>query len=180
MAEEALFTHYADAFVELAKEEKKVKEVREEIKTLTLILKDNRAFLDVITDVNYDLLDRYKIIDETFKGVSLLTLNFTKVIIKNDRGFYLYNIFKETLRKLNKLLNIVEGSLYLTEDISDEDLQKLEDAIGKDLNKKVELYKYIDSTLIGGFVVEIEDSYYDSSIKTKLENLKTDLLKGRR
>ena len=43
--------------------------------------------------------------------------------------------------------------------------------------KKVELKNQIDESLIGGVKIVIKDRVYDSSIKYKLEQLKSSLIK---
>ena len=73
-------------------------------------------------------------------------------------------------------LNIVPVTAHVADELSvDEvaDLQKtLEESIGKD----TELDLKVDPSLLGGIKLRIENMYLDASIKTKMDNLRRDLL----
>ena len=80
---------------------------------------------------------------------------------------------------INEELNIDEGYVYSTEPLDASQIAKIEDAVGKKLGHKVELKNNIDSRLIGGVRVVINDHVYDGSIKFKLETLKNNLKERR-
>ena len=178
MGEEALFNRYAVALVELSVERHKEVEYRKTVKVLKNILKENKEFFAILSDPNYSLKDKYKLIDKVFVNVPKDITSFIKIIINNGRAFYLYDIFKETLFRFDDFLGIEEGEIYLAEDISDEDIDKIRIAIEKDIGKKVELDKVIDPSLIGGFKVKLKDGVYDSSISTKITKLRNTLING--
>ena len=46
------------------------------------------------------------------------------------------------------------------------------DGLGKKTNKKVSANYNVDTNLIGGFIVRIEDTVYDASIKHQLNLLR--------
>lgn len=178
MGEEALFNRYAVALVELSVERHKEVEYRNTVKVLKNILKENKEFSAILSDPNYSLKDKYKLIDKVFVNVQKDITSFIKIIINNGRAFYLYDIFKETLFRFDDFLQIEEGEIYLAEDMSDEDIDKIRLAIEKDIGKKVELDKVIDPSLIGGFKVKLKDGVYDSSISTKITKLRNTLING--
>ena len=57
-------------------------------------------------------------------------------------------------------------------------IKDIEDALTKRLSCQVELTNLLDSRLIGGIKVVIEDKVFDGSIKNKLERLKQSLISG--
>jgi F-type H+-transporting ATPase subunit delta len=45
-----------------------------------------------------------------------------------------------------------------------------------EFNAKVELSQKVDSKLIGGFVIRVEDKQYDASLSTQLKKIREQLL----
>ena len=55
------------------------------------------------------------------------------------------------------------------------ELTKIKSELKKALGRKVDVETSVDPALLGGFVVKIGSQLYDSSLKTKLEDLKLTL-----
>ena len=77
----------------------------------------------------------------------------------------------------NTRLDIEEGIIYSTIKLNEDEINKISEALTKRTSKKVELKNQIDESLIGGVKIVIKDRVYDSSIKYKLEQLKSSLIK---
>ena len=58
---------------------------------------------------------------------------------------------------------------------SQDELKKIEEAISTKTKKKVLLKQMIDTTLIGGIKVEIDNHIYDNSLSYKMGLLKQEL-----
>ena len=169
MKSELVFNRYAVALLSLAIEKNKAFEYRSEVKAIKEILKENKEFMNVIGD------DKFNIVDKVFNSINEDIKSFIKIIIRNDRTFYLYDIFKETLYRFDDYLHIEEGVIICSKNLLDEDIEKAIKAIEKKTNKKLELTKVIDESLIGGFIIKVKDNVYDASIKSKLAKLKENL-----
>lgn len=177
MGEESLFNRYAIALLSLAIEKNEVASFRDEVKQIVVILRENREFAEILADSNYTLEDKNKILDKVFASVNTDILSFTKIIIRNGRAFYLYEIFKETLYRFDDYLNIEEGTFYCVSSMKDEDIKKAIEAVEKKLNKKVECEIIRDETLLGGFKLVVKDNVFDASLKTRLARLKESVKK---
>lgn len=175
MKSELVFNRYAIALLSLAIEKNKAFEYRSEVKAIKDILKENKEFMNVIGDVNLTIEDKFNIVDKVFNSVNEDIKSFIKIIIRNDRTFYLYDIFKETLYRFDDYLHIEEAVIICSKNLLDEDIDKAIKAIEKKTNKKLELTKVIDESLIGGFIIKVKDNVYDASIKSKLAKLKENL-----
>ena len=177
MGDESLFNRYAIALLSLAIEKKEVANFRYEVKQIADILKNNREFAMILNDSNYNLEEKYKIVEKVFASINPDILSFTKIIIRNGRAFYLHEIFKETLFRFDDYLNIEEGVFYCVSSMKDEDIKKAIAAVEKKLNKRVECEIIRDDTLIGGFKLVVKDNVFDASLKKKLERLKESVKK---
>ena len=177
---DSIYSHYADALLSLAKEEKKVLEYK-------LALIDIEDYLNTHDEVkkyiesyfiNFD--SKVEIIDLIAKEFQLDNLaNFIKVIVKKHRFLIFDKIVKEYIEIANLELNILEGYVYSTIELSSEDMKKLERAISNKLHQEVELKNRIDESLIGGVKIVISDHVYDGSLKAKLQSLKLSLKERR-
>jgi len=174
-----LYNRYALALLDLAKEENKVEQYRQEVASLRLVLKDNPDFSKLLASVTVSKEEKESVIDDCLKNnYSEIIINFFKVIVKNGRANFLYKIFNETLLRFEDELNIERGVVYSTIALSQEQIDKISDVIEKNCNKHVSLINKIDPGLIGGIKVVLRNDIYDASLKTKIESLKEALLKG--
>ena len=48
--------------------------------------------------------------------------------------------------------------------------------MGKELNAKIEMSTQVNPEIIGGLILRVEDKQFDSSVLTKLKNIKQHLL----
>ena len=92
--------------------------------------------------------------------------------------FYIYDILKESLSRFDVYLNLETGIIYSSEPLSIENINKITSALEQKKNKRIELVNEIDKSLIGGFKIKLSGDIYDTSIKTKLENMKKLLKEG--
>ena len=175
MGDEVLFNRYAIALLEIAIEQNKTEEFRKEVKILKNIFQNSPEFCEILCDVNIDLAKKYSMIDKILASVNSDILSFVKVIIKNNRAHYLYKIFKESLYRFDDYLEIQEGKLILSKEMSEEEKEKIIKSIEKNEGVRLELEEVIDPSILGGFIVTLKDNVYDASLKTKLKNLKESL-----
>jgi len=177
MGEEGLFNRYAIALLTLAIEKNDVANFRDEVKQIVTILKNNREFALILNDSNYKLDEKIKIVEKVFASINDDILSYIKIIIRNGRAFYLYEIFRETLYRFDDYLNIEEGKFYCVSSMKDEDIKKAIEAVEKKLNKRVECEIIRDETLIGGFKLVVKDNVFDASLKKRLERLRESVKK---
>ena len=156
-------------------EQNKTEEFRKEVKILKNIFQNSPEFCEILCDVNIDLAKKYSMIDKILASVNSDILSFVKVIIKNNRAHYLYKIFKETLYRFDDYLEIQEGKLILSKEMSAKKKEKIIKSIEKNEGVRLELEEVIDPSILGGFIVTLKDNVYDASLKTKLQNLKESL-----
>ena len=132
----------------------------------------------MVLDSSYKTIEeKIEIIDKTLVGVDEEIKNLLKVIIQNHRARYIIEIFDGFISLVNEHRGVIEGLVYSTEKLSDEQLEKLNLAISKVEKRPTELRNIIDPNLIGGVKVVINDHIYDGSIKHNIENMKNSLIK---
>ena len=73
-------------------------------------------------------------------------------------------------------LNIVPVTAYVADELSVVEVADLQKTLEKSIGKDTELDLKVDPSLLGGIKLRIENMYLDASIKTKMDNLRRDLL----
>ena len=174
---ESIHKSYAIALFDLANEAKQLEKYQEETKAISNILKDNKEFLNLLTNQFINKEDKKQLLDNVFKGkVEGMILNFLKLLVDKQRFNLSVEIFKEFNSLANDYRGIKEGILYTASSLEEAKIKAIEAKVAQKLGKKVELTMVKDETLIGGFKVVISDLVIDNSIKNKLESLKNDLV----
>jgi F-type H+-transporting ATPase subunit delta len=168
---------YGEALFELAIEEKKEKEMLEEVTLLSKLLKENQDFSDMMNHPKILKEEKIEALENVFKGrFSDELTGFLVLILQKDRYKDIDGILADFVSKMKEYLKI--GIAYVTTAVSLKDSQK------KEIEKKLldttsyetmEMHYAEDSSLIGGMLIRIGDRVVDSSIRTKLEHLTKEL-----
>ena len=170
-------SRYAEALFSIKRDQNQLEETQVEIKELIKVLKQNPDFIVVLNSSYKEFVEKEQIIDKVFKGVDNDIINLIKIVVKNHRSMFLVEILERTNSLINEEREVLEGLVYSTEPLKEEELQKLNKAISKVEKRPTDLKNIIDPNLIGGVKVVINDHIYDGSIKHHLENMKITLLK---
>ncbi len=174
---EEIASRYAQALFSLKKDSKSLESTQVEIKELIKVLKQNPDFLVLLNSSYKTFEEKEEMIDKVFKSVDEDIVTLMKIVTKNHRASYLLEVFIEFNSLVNEYRGVIEGLVYSTEPLSEEELAKLNAAISEVETRPTELKNIIDPSLLGGVKVVINDHIYDGSIKHHLENMKITLLK---
>ena len=172
-----VFNVYANALLEIAISKNEVFKIRNAIKEIKKIIKENSDFLLIMHSKSLKLNEKYKLIDRIFDSCSITTKSYFKVLIKNDLSYYFYDVLKETLYRFDDYLNIEEGTLYLSSPLKDEEIELIKNIISKKINKTLDIEVLIDRNLIGGFKIILRNDVFDSSIISRINDFKKALKK---
>lgn len=170
-------SRYAEALFSLKKDSNNLEEAQKEIKELKKIFLENPDFTIVLSSSYKSLEEKKEIIDSTLKGVDDDIKSLLKIICENHRANYIIEIFENFNSLVNEYRGVKEGLVYSTQKLSESQLAKLNLKISEVEHQPTELKNVIDSSLIGGVKVVINDHIYDGSIKHHLEDMKLSLLK---
>ena len=105
-------------------------------------------------------------------GASLLTLNFVGVVASNRRLFVLPEIIKDYFKILSGRRGEITADVSSAKALSGRQKAELVTALQSSVDGKVSLNLNVDPGLLGGLVVKIGSRMVDSSLQTKLQQLK--------
>lgn len=97
--------------------------------------------------------------------------NFVKVLAENNRLFVLPEIsvlFESLKAQQEKSVDIVVTAAF---ELTDKQQTKLAQALGKKLDRDVNISSEVDASLIGGLLIKAGDMVIDGSVRGKLAKL---------
>ena len=174
MISSSIAKRYAQAFFEIAGEEKRYEEYYRELDLFSAILKENENLSEFLANPVVDQPEKKAVVGSILGKirVSPLTANFLKLLVDKRRIGILSDIkecYRESMdRTLNKVRVSVKTAFPLTVELSARLQTGLEGLTGK----HVEMTVQEDSSLLGGIVVRVGDTLYDGSIRTQLNNIR--------
>jgi len=179
MNQSKISVRYAKAFFQLMVEKQKLDAV---ITDVHLVYTSIQEIIDLQKLLQNPIIkpsQKKNVFDALLsKKVQAETLRFFHVIIEHSRE----NLLLDMLRNFIDMYRAHEGVTKVTvttaASFSKQNIQEITNFISKKYNTKVELHEQIDAQLIGGFVLRINDLQYDVSVKTKIQDIKKELLKG--
>ena len=169
---------YGEALFELAMEENKTREMMEEIQAIRDVLTANPDFDKLMMHPGIPKQEKMQVMENVWKGkVSDELAGFLQIVITKERYGELQVIFEYFINKVKELQKI--GVAYVTTAVELTDAQK-SDVCSRILTtssyETMEMHYSVDSSLIGGMVIRINDRVVDSSIRTRLNDMTKQLL----
>ncbi|MEH6477295.1 MAG: F0F1 ATP synthase subunit delta [Sneathiella sp.] len=165
---------YATALFELASEAKQVDAVASDMATIRTSMNESADLVRLVRSPLVSRDDQGRAISAVLEslGVSDLVRRFVGIVVQNRRLFALASM----IDAFDKLLAADRGEVIakvvsakkLTVKQMEALTKELKSAIGSDVAIEAE----VDDSLIGGLVVKVGSRMVDSSIRTKLQNLK--------
>ncbi len=100
------------------------------------------------------------------------------LVVKNGRERFFPSIARVFTHRTRKFKGVTESVLTTAVKVDPELKKKVSDLIEKLFDTRVDLKENIDESIIGGFILKVEDNYVDASIRNKLRKIKLELVTG--
>lgn len=101
--------------------------------------------------------------------------NFLLLLAENRRLHILPSMVWEADQYLAKQSGIVPVKIASARKLPPTEQKKIQGEIKTALGQDVSLQSYVDESLIGGLIIQVESTLIDGSLKTKLDRLERDL-----
>ncbi len=168
---------YAKAVFELAVENRDVEAIETDFRSISAMLDQEDAFKAFLENPLINEHKKYGIVKEMFKDrLEPLTYNFLLLVTEKKRIDLLPAIIDVFYRLVLNYRNTVEGELVSAVALNETQVGKIKTNIETMIGKSVLLKEDVDTSIIGGFVVRVEDLVIDNSIRYQLEKLREKLV----
>jgi F-type H+-transporting ATPase subunit delta len=165
---------YAAALFELAKDQRQLDGVERDIALLSQMLEASADLRRLVLSPVITTDDQANALNTLLAkvGVAGLVGNFVNLIVRNRRLFALRDMIKSFRALLARERGEVSADVTSAHALTPEQMQALTDSLCTSTGKNVRIDTRVDPNLLGGLVVKIGSRMIDSSLRTKLNNLK--------
>jgi F-type H+-transporting ATPase subunit delta len=165
---------YAAALFELAKDQRQTAEVERDVVAFQAMLDASDDLRRLVRSPVISAEDQGKALGAVLQkaGISGLTANFVRLIARNRRLFAVADMFKGFRALAARERGEVSAEVATAHALTPEQLQLLSDTLRAQVGKNVQINTRVDPSLLGGLIVKIGSRMIDSSLRTKLDNLK--------
>jgi F-type H+-transporting ATPase subunit delta len=110
------------------------------------------------------------------KNLEKITMSLIDILVQNGRESFLPAVTRVFRADALKYNGITECLLTTAVKVDAGIKKQISELIASTFKTKVELKENIDSEIIGGFILRVEDNYIDASIRNKLRKIKKELI----
>ena len=167
----------AAALLVVARKIDAVDEVQRSIKLVLELLKKDVQFRSFMQSKRFTTEEKTEVIRSGLKDAChpilqellIIEIGENPTILLRDLSYFFDAMVIDEL-------NIVPVTAYVADELSAVEIADLQKTLEKSIGKDTELELKVDPSLLGGIKLRIENTYLDASIKTKMDNLRRDLL----
>ena len=165
---------YATALFDLAKEQGAIDKVSGDLDVIDKLLAESVDLKRLVRSPVFSAADQSRAMTAILEkaGVSALTQNFIKLIARNRRLFSLDTMIRDFRTLYARMKGVVTAEVTSAQPLTDAQRNDLLATLKSSLGKDIHLNTKVDPSILGGLIVKAGSRMIDSSIKTKLHNLK--------
>jgi F-type H+-transporting ATPase subunit delta len=166
-------SRYAKSLIDLAVETKQLEEVANDMRLIKQVCKENREFVVLLESPVVKTDKKMAVFKSIFGGkISATTATFLDLIARKRREGYIDDIAYAFDEQYKEFKNITSAVVTTAVPLDAATKSKIIDIVKKSATGEVQLTEKIDKSLIGGFVLTVNDRQVDTSIKRKLNDLR--------
>ena len=169
---------YARSLFEVAKDQDKLDDVREQLGEVADAISESRDLQVFFFSPYFSTEEKVDGLDKAISDADPTVRNFLALLIEKHRMPALFRIrqrFEQLWQEEHKILPVhVTSAIELDEST----VNNIGERIGERTGRKVELSSAVDPEILGGIVLRVGNSVLDASIRNRLENLRKQVVRG--
>ena len=180
MSIETIARRYGSALADVVLKSGETDAVKYELTQWATMIESNGALYDALTNPSIPHAQKEKVLESLIERTrpSKTTANFLRVMLRNGRLQEIAVIKDRFDDELEERSGIVSAEVTSARELPESERSELQTRLEKLTGKTVNLNFNIDQEIIGGVVTRIGSTVYDGSVKTRLENLREQLVSG--
>jgi ATP synthase F1 delta subunit len=163
---------YARSLFEVAKEQGKLDEVRDQLGQFADAMDADRELQVFFFSPYFSTQEKSDGLDRAVSGADPIIVNFLKLLIENHRMPVIFRVrrgYDELWEQENRLLPVqVTSAVALDPDT----VEQIGDRIAEQTGRRVELSASVEPDILGGIVVRVGNQVLDASVRNRLEQLR--------
>ena len=165
---------YATALFDLAKEEGALDTVAGDLNRFSSMLDESKDLERLVRSPVFSADDQGRALTSLLgkAGMTPLAVNFFRLLAANRRLFVVRDVIKGFRALLARERGEASAEVTSAHPLSDPQMAELKAALKATAGSDVRIETRVDPSILGGLVVKLGSRMIDSSLKTKLNNLK--------
>jgi len=164
---------YANALFEVARVEGSLAEVEDELFRFARTLESNDQLRSTLTDEAVPVARRQGVVEDLLgTKASPVTVNLIGFVVGAGRARQLPQIIDRLVDRAASAKDSVVGEVRSAIPLTDDQKNRLAEALGKATGKKVEVKVVVDPSVLGGLVAQVGDTVIDGSVRARLDQLR--------
>lgn len=180
MSVETIARRYGTALADVTLKSGETEILKKELNAFGAMIADNADLQNVFSNPAIAHASKENLLGELIKKTkpSKTTANFLRVLLQNNRLTELGEIGERFESVLEERSGVVSAEITSARELPASERKEFEKNLENLTGKTVNVNYAVDADIIGGVVTRIGSTVYDGSVKTKLENLKEQLVNG--
>lgn len=180
MSIETIARRYGTALADVVLKSGETETVKNELKAFGSMIDGNADLQSVFSNPAIAHASKENLLGELIKKTkpSKTTANFLRVLLQNSRLTELGEISERFESVLAERSGVVSAEIISARELPAAERKEFEKNLENLTGKTVSVNYAVDADIIGGVVTRIGSTVYDGSVKTKLENLREQLVSG--
>jgi F-type H+-transporting ATPase subunit delta len=163
---------YARSLFEVASEQEKLDEIRDQLGEFADALADSQELQVFFFSPYFSTEEKKQGLEKAVSGADPVLSNFLQLLIEKHRMpviFRARRIYHGLWEEENRLLPVQVTSAI---ELDPEVVERIGERIAEQTGRKVELSADVQPDILGGIVVRVGNSILDASIRNRLEQLR--------
>ncbi len=175
---EELAQVYARSLFEVAREQDKLDELREQLDAFTGAIDRHRELATFFFSPYFSTKEKQDGLARVLTDADPSFVNFLELLIENHRMPVIFRIRQEYERLWDEERKVLPVEITSAIELDRSTTDNLGRTIGERAGRTVQLAARVDPDILGGIVVRVGNSILDASIRTRLEQLRRQVAQG--
>eukprot|EP00465_Bigelowiella_longifila_P011867 CAMPEP_0185252988 /NCGR_PEP_ID=MMETSP1359-20130426/1913_1 /TAXON_ID=552665 /ORGANISM="Bigelowiella longifila, Strain CCMP242" /LENGTH=247 /DNA_ID=CAMNT_0027835287 /DNA_START=44 /DNA_END=787 /DNA_ORIENTATION=- len=177
---EAVADEYGTGLAQMAKEEKIIDKVQNDLKVWVDVFKTEPQVRDFMYDPLSNVEEKKGLVDDVVKkaGMQGYTSNFLNLLLDMGRFDQLEDIAQVFEEEVMKMQDTKAVTVRTAVDLDDDAMFKIAEKV-KQISgvQNIQMKQEVDDSLLAGFVIDMEGQQIDLSLKNELDTLRQEMMR---
>lgn len=178
---ELVAKRWAKALMDLAQEDENIskEDILDDLNEISDTIDTSEELNEVINNPAISVEEKQIVLCKLFQNsIMPIVYNFLFVLNLRKRVNIISSIAEEFRKELERINNIAHVGVTSAIDLANNRKDDIKHKISEKLRKEIVVDWDVDSDIIAGLVLNIDETIVDNSIRHKLENLSNSIIKG--
>jgi F-type H+-transporting ATPase subunit delta len=163
---------YSRALFDVAKEQGKLDEVREQLGQFADAVAEQRDLQVFFFSPYFSLEEKKEGLSKTVEGADEIVTNTLNLLIEKHRMPALFRIRRQLDKLWEEENRLLPVQLTSAIELDKGTVKQVKEAVAEQTDRRVDLKTHVDPDILGGIVLRVGNSILDASIRNRLEQLR--------